>query len=189
MNTTLIALLIFILFISIFVAMLYNMLVRKRNQVDNAFGGMDVQLKKRYDLIPNLVTTVKQYAAHENDLLTRITEMRSKVFEGNLSPNEKVALDNQISAGMRSLLVAVENYPDLKASENFINLQRSLNETEAQISAARRTYNAVITDFNNAIQSFPSNILAGMMGLAPREVFVITETERQNVELKNLFNQ
>jgi LemA protein len=105
-----------------------------------------------------------------------------------LSSDERVALDNQISAGMKSIMVAVENYPDLKASENFVNLQRTLNEVESQISAARRTYNAVITDFNNAIQTFPSNIVAGMMKLQRKEVFVIPEAERQNVNVKNLFN-
>jgi LemA protein len=166
---------------------IYNGLIRRRNEVDNAFGGMDVQLKKRYDLIPNIVETVKQYAAHEKELLTKVTEMRAKATSGSLSADEKVALDNQISAGMKSIMVAVENYPDLKASENFVNLQRTLNEVESQISAARRTYNAVITDYNNGIQTFPQNILAGMMKMSRKEVFVIPETERQNVAVKSLF--
>jgi LemA protein len=114
--------------------------------------------------------------------------MRAKATSGNISNEEKVALDNQISAGMKSIMVAVENYPDLKANENFMNLQRTLNEVESQISAARRTYNAVITDYNNAIQVFPKSIIASMMGLKRKEVFVIPETERQNVNVKNLFN-
>ena len=176
-----------VLLVLIFVGM-YNTLVRKRNEVDNAFGGMDVQLKKRYDLIPNLVATVQQYASHEKELLTKVTEMRAKATSGNVSNEEKVALDNQISAGMKSIMVAVENYPDLKANENFMNLQRTLNEVESQISAARRTYNAVITDYNNAIQVFPKSIIAGMMSLKRKEVFVIPEAERQNVDVKNLFN-
>lgn len=187
MSTTLIVVLAIAAFAIIVVVAMYNNLVRKRNEVDNAFGGMDVQLKKRYDLIPNLVATVKQYATHEKELLTQVTEMRAKATSGNLSSDERVALDNQISAGMKSIMVAVENYPDLKASENFVNLQRTLNEVESQISAARRTYNAVITDFNNAIQTFPSNIIAGMMKLQRKEVFVIPEAERQNVNVKNLF--
>ncbi len=166
---------------------IYNRLVRKRNEVANAFGGMDVQLNKRYDLIPNLVATVKQYATHEKETLTNIAEMRAQATKGNLSNDEKVELDNKISAGMRSIMVAVENYPDLKASENFMNLQRSLNEVEAQISAARRTYNAVVTDFNNAIQMFPSSIIAGMMHLKPKKVFEITEEKRENIDVKNLF--
>ncbi len=187
MNTTTIVIIaVAVLFVIIVISM-YNGLVRKRNEVDNAFGGMDVQLKKRYDLIPNLVSTVKQYASHEKELLTKVTELRAKATSGNLSPDEKVALDNQISAGMKGIMVAVESYPDLKANENFMNLQRTLTEVESQISAARRTYNAVITDFNNAIQSFPQNIIAGMMHLKRKEVFVIPETERQNVNVKDLF--
>lgn len=166
---------------------MYNALVRKRNEVENAFGGMDVQLKKRYDLIPNLVETVKQYASHEKELLTKVTELRAKATSGNLSTEQKVALDNQISTGMKGIMVAVENYPDLKANENFMNLQRTLTEVESQISASRRTYNAVITDFNNGIQTFPQSIIAGMMKLQHKEVFEITESERKNVEVKSLF--
>ncbi|WP_346864141.1 LemA family protein [uncultured Draconibacterium sp.] len=166
---------------------MYNGLIRRRNEVDNAFAGMDVQLKKRYELIPNLVATVKQYAIHEKELLSNITEMRAQAHSGKLTNNEKVALDNQISAGMKNILVAVEGYPDLKANDNFINLQRSLNEIEAQISAARRTYNAVITLYNNGIQTFPRNIIAGMMNMQRKEVFVIPEVERENVNVKTLF--
>lgn len=187
MPTTLIIIISAVVLLAIIITAMYNGLIRRRNEVDNAFGGMDVQLKKRYDLIPNIVATVKQYAAHEKDLLTKVTEMRAKATNGNLSADEKVALDNQISAGMKSIMVAVENYPDLKASENFMNLQRTLNEVESQISAARRTYNAVITDYNNGIQTFPQNILAGMMKMTKKEVFVIPETERQNVDVKSLF--
>ena len=189
MNTITIAILISVAFFFLFFVFMYNNLIRKRNEVDNAFGGMDVQLKKRYDLIPNIVATVQQYASHEKELLTKVTEMRAKATSGNLSSEEKVALDNQISAGMKSIMVAVENYPDLKANENFLNLQRTLNEVESQISAARRTYNAVITDYNNAIQTFPGNIMAGMMNMQRKEVFVIPETERQNVDVKNLFGK
>jgi LemA protein len=187
MPTTLIIIISAVVLLAIIITAMYNGLIRRRNEVDNAFGGMDVQLKKRYDLIPNIVATVKQYAAHEKDLLTKVTEMRAKATNGNLSADEKVALDNQISAGMKSIMVAVENYPDLKASENFMNLQRTLNEVESQISAARRTYNAVITDYNNGIQTFPQSILAGMMKMTRKEVFVIPETERQNVDVKSLF--
>jgi len=187
MSTTAIIIIAAAVLVLIIIVSMYNGLVRKRNEVDNAFGGMDVQLKKRYDLIPNLVATVKQYASHEKELLEKVTELRAKATSGNLSSDEKVALDNQISAGMKGLMVAVEGYPDLKANENFMNLQRTLNEVESQISAARRTYNAVITDFNNGIQTFPSSIIAGMMHLKRKEVFVIPEAERQNVDVKNLF--
>jgi LemA protein len=113
--------------------------------------------------------------------------MRAKATSGNLSNDEKVSLDNQISAGMKSIMVAVENYPDLKANENFLNLQRSLNEVESQISAARRTYNAVVTDYNNGIQMFPQNTIASRMKMTKKEVFEIPEVERQNVDVKSLF--
>ncbi len=173
--------------IVLFVSM-YNSLIRRRNEVDNAFGGIDVQLKKRYDLIPNLVDTVKQYVEHEKELLTKVTDLRAQATRGGLSNDEKIALDNQISAGMGNIMVMVENYPDLKASENFLNLQRSLNEVESQISAARRTYNIVVTDYNNGIQMFPQNLIAGYMNMSKKEVFTIPKAERKNIEVKNLFN-
>lgn len=166
---------------------IYNGLIRRRNEVDNAFGGMDVQLKKRYDLIPNIVASVKQYMQHEKETLEKITAMRVKAIDGDLNNDEKVALDNQISALMHGINVAVENYPDLKANENFIQLQRSLNEVESQISASRRTYNAVVTDYNNGIETFPQNLFAGMMNMIKKEVFEIQDTERQNIDIKKLF--
>lgn len=187
MSIIVIVILVLVVVLVISVVSMYNGLIRRRNEVDNAFGGMDVQLKKRYDLIPNLVATVKQYATHEKDLLTKVTEMRAQATSGKLSNDEKVALDNQISAGMKSIMVAVESYPDLKANENFMNLQRTLNEVESQISAARRTFNAVITLYNNGIQTFPQSIIAGMMNMQRKEVFVIPETERQNVDVKSMF--
>lgn len=173
---------------SLFAILLYNGLIRKKNDVDNAFGGIDVQLKKRYDLIPNLVTTVEQYATHEKELLEKVTQMRTQAISGNLTPDQKVAIDNQISGTLRSIMVAVENYPNLKANESFLNLQHNLNEMESQISAARRAYNAAITDFNNGIETFPGNIMAGMMGLNRKQVFEIPEPQRENVNVKNLFN-
>jgi LemA protein len=168
--------------------MIYNGLIRKKNEVENAFGGMDVQLKKRYDLIPNIVSTVKQYASHEKDLLEKVTKLRAQAVSGNLSNDEKVAVDNQISSAMKGLMVAVENYPDLKANENFLHLQRTLNEVESQISASRRAYNAAVTDYNNGVETFPANIMAGMMGFKRKQVFEIPETERINVNVKDLFN-
>lgn len=165
----------------------YNNLTSKKNQVDNAFGSVDVQLKNRCDLIPNLVSTVQQYAIHEKELLTKITDLRTLALKGNLNANDRIKLDNQLSSALSGLMVNVENYPDLKASQNFIDLQRALNEVESQIAAARRTYNAAVTDYNNAIQMFPGNMLAGMMLLKPKQVFAISETERTNVNVKDLF--
>ena len=184
-----IILLVVALFFFLIIISVYNSLTRKNNQVANAFGTVDVQLKNRYDLIPNLVATVQQYTSHEKELLTKITELRSKALSPDIKPEEKVQLDNQISSSLSGLMVAVENYPNLKASVNFMDLQRSLNEVESQIAAARRTFNAAVTDFNNAIQTFPGNMMAGMMLLRTKEVFTASETERTNINVKNLFNQ
>ena len=169
------------------VVVMYNNLVRKRNYVDNAFGSIDAMLKKRFDLIPNMVATVQQYAAHEKELLAEVTEMRSKRY-GTLSGEEKADFDRAFTQAGRRLLAVAENYPQLRASENFLHLQRSLNEVEEQLSAARRTYNAHVTDYNNALMTFPSNLIAGLFGFTPRAVLSIPEEERANVDVKALFN-
>lgn len=188
MSATLIVIIVGIVLFLLIIISVFNSLTNKKNQVANAFGTIDVQLKNRYDLIPNLVATVQQYAAHEKELLTKITGLRTLALQQGVSPEDRVKLDNQISAALSGLMVAVENYPDLKASQNFIDLQRALNEVESQIAAARRAYNAAVTDYNNAIEMFPGNLMAGMMLLKTRQVFAATETERGNVNVKNLFN-
>lgn len=165
----------------------YNSLVRKRNQVDNAFSSIDVMLKRRFDLIPNLVATVQQYAAHEKEILTRLTELRNKPYH-SLSENEKGDLDRAFSQMRTNLFAVVENYPDLKASDNFMQLQRALNETEEQLAAARRTYNACVTDYNNTVQAFPTNLLAGMFHFTVRNLLTIPEPERATPDVKKLFN-
>jgi LemA protein len=158
---------------------LYNTMVGKRNQVDNIFGSIDALLKKRYDLIPK----------YEQQVLKDVTEMRTKAMSGSLSPDDKVELDSKMSKAIGGIMVAVENYPDLKANQNFLQLQSAMNEIEEQVSAARRAYNASVTDYNNACQMFPTNIIAGMMGCKTKKVFEITEAERQNVNVKELFNK
>jgi len=173
----------------IIVAIMYNGLINKKNQVENAFGGMDAQLKKRYDLIPNLVSTVQTYMKHEADTLTQITELRAKAMSGDMSDDEKVDLDNMITSKLGGIMVAVENYPDLKASENFNQLQRSLNEIEEQISASRRAYNASVTSYNNGVEMFPTNIIASMMKMEHKNVFEIPETERENINVGDLFSK
>ena len=167
----------------------YNRLVRRRNDANKAFATIDAMAKKRYDLIPNLVATVQQYMEHERGTLTEITELRAKAMSGNLSDNEKVDLNNKISRAMGGIMVAVENYPELKANQNFLQLQGSLNEVEEQLSAARRAYNAAVTDYNNAVQMFPSNVFAMMFGFKTKLLFEITEQERQNVDVKSLFGK
>ncbi len=165
----------------------YNSLIAKKNQVKNAFGTVEALLKKRYDLIPNLVATVQRYLEHERDTLTQVTELRTKALAPSVSDNERVQLDNKITRMLGKIIVAVENYPDLKANQNFLQLQASLNEIEEQISAARRAYNAAVTDLNNAIEMFPTNILASLMNLSKGTLFEIPEAERQNVDVKELF--
>lgn len=166
---------------------IYNGLVGKKNQCENAFATIDTLLKKRYDLIPNLVATVKQYMQHEADTLTEITELRSKAMSGGVSSDEAVGLNNMIGKALGGIMVAVENYPELKASDNFQQLQRSLNEVEEQLSAARRAFNSAVTTYNNAVEMFPSNIVAGMIGYNRRQLFEIAEKERKNVNVGELF--
>jgi LemA protein len=179
----------FFLFLVLIFVVLYNSLVGKKNQVENAFAGMDAQLKKRYDLIPNLVAAVQKYMNHEKSTLEELTTLRTKALSGNLSSNERVDIDNKISKVLGGVMVAVENYPNLKASDNFVQLQGSLNEVEEQISASRRAFNAAVTSYNNGIEMFPTNIVASMMGYDRKQVFEISEAERQNVNVGALFNQ
>jgi len=156
----------------------YNSLVRKRNMVINAFATIDVMLKKRFDLIPNLVATVKQYASHEKELFSEITRLRSKDYT-MFSDAEKGELDNAFTQAEHNFIVIAENYPELKASDNFMQLQRSINETEEQLSAARRTYNAAVTDYNNGVQSFPLNMVATLFGFHTKIWFHIADKEKE----------
>lgn len=172
--------------LAVIMVIIYNNLVSKNNQVSNAFASTDALLKKRYDLIPNLVSSVKAYMEHEKGLLTEITELRSKVAYAQ-SEKERVDLENNISHVLGNIMVAVENYPNLKANENFLQLQRSLNEIEEQVSAARRAYNASVTELNNAIQMFPTKMIASFLGFKERPLFEISPQERQNVGVAGLF--
>jgi LemA protein len=179
----------FIIFIvlAIILILIYNSLISKKNQVENIFASVDTQLKKRYDLIPNLVASVSKYMEHEKSIFEEITKLRSEANKPNLSEKQKIDLDAKMSSSLGSIMVAVENYPDLKANENVMHLQRSLNEIEEQISAARRAYNQAVTDYNNALEMIPTNIIANMMGYKPRDLFVIKESERANINVKELF--
>lgn len=166
---------------------MYNGLIKKKNYVDEAFSGMDVALKKRHDLLPNLIETVKAYMTHEKDLLVKVTELRSRAMNPNISADEKVAAENKLTQAVGNLMVAVERYPDIKANTNFMQIQNTMNDVEFEISSARKVYNAKVTDFNNAVEMFPTNIMAGIMGLARRTFFEIPEGERENVDVKTLF--
>ena len=169
------------------VVFIYNSLIAKKNQVTNVFGTIDALLKKRYDLLPKLISTVKAYMEHEKSLLTEITEMRAKAVSGRLSDDEQVDLDNKLSKMLGGIMVAVENYPDLKANQNFLQLQRAMNEIEEQISAARRAYNAAVTAYNNAVEMFPTNVAASMMRYKLKKVFEISEEQREDVDAEKLF--
>jgi LemA protein len=167
--------------------LMYNSLVGKKNSADNAFASIDVQLKQRHDLIPNLVAAVKGAMEHERSTLEKLIELRTRAMTAGISQNESIQLENQISKGLSGIMVAVENYPNLKANENVIGLQKSLNEVESQIAAARRAFNGAITDYNNAIEMIPTNIVARFMGYTRRELFAAIETERQNPNVQQLF--
>jgi LemA protein len=166
--------------------MAYNSLVRRRNMVNQAFSTIDVQLTQRYDLIPKLVETVKQYMTHERSLLEEIVRLRSQAVQST-NPGDKIRADNQLSNALGRLNVTMENYPQLRSSENFVHLQRSLNEVEEQLAAARRTYNAAVTDYNNAVQTFPSSVVAGSTGFSVAQTFAADAQKRNDVDMKGLF--
>ncbi len=166
---------------------LYNGLVAKKNEVENAFSTIDVILKKRCDLIPNLVAVADKYMQFEQETLTRISGLRSRALSG-LEDEERVQIENQLTREIGNILVQIEAYPNLKANQNITQLMSSLNEVEEQISAARRFYNSTVTDFNNAIEMFPTNILASQMNYRRKRVFEADERDRQNVDVRGLFN-
>ncbi len=167
-------------------AVLYNSLVGKRNQVRNIFASTDAILKKRYDLVPNIVATVKGYADHEREVLEEVTRARGAHDWSRMSDDDKIGIDNAVTKTVGGMRLAVENYPDLKANENFMHLQRTLNELEEQISAARRAYNASVTDYNNAVEMFPTNIIASMGNFGRKNFFEIPDEERQNVNVNGV---
>ena len=172
--------------ILVFGIVLYNNLIRRRNAVDQAFSTIEVQLTQRYDLIPKLVETVKQYMGQERGLLEEIVRLRTQAMQGR-DTAEKVAANNELTNALGRLNVQVENYPQLRSSENFMHLQRSLNEVEEQLAAARRSYNAAVTEYNNAVETFPGSVVAGMGGFREQQTFIADTHKRQDVDVKGLF--
>ena len=154
----------------------YNSLIRLRNRTDEAWSDIDVQLKRRYDLIPNLVETVKGYATHERDAFEKVTEARARAL-GAQSVNEKGIADNMMTSALKSIFAVAEAYPQLRASENFRELQLELSDTENKIQAARRFYNGNVRDLNTKIESFPYNLFAGAFGFKKREFFELEDSE------------
>ena len=184
MSTVLIILVVLILVAGI---SMYNALVRRRNRVEQAFSGIDVQLVQRYELIPKLVETVRQYMGYERTVLEDIVRLRSQAMNSS-TPEEKMRADSQLSQALGQLRVSVENYPELKSSDNFLQLQRALNEVEEQLAAARRSYNSAVTDYNNSVQTFPSSFVAGLTGFTDRDLYVAEEQKRSDVDMRALFN-
>jgi len=161
----------------------FNQLVNLRNQGDEAWSGIDVQLKRRYDLIPNLVETVKGYAKHESQTLEKVIQARNMAMQAS-GVEERIAAENQLSSTLKSLFALSESYPDLKANTNFLELQKTLSEIEEQIALARRYYNAVTRDYNILCESFPSMIIAALAHFQRRPFFEAAESERQNVRVQ-----
>ncbi len=165
---------------------LYNSLIRGRNRVDEAWSDIEVQLKRRYDLIPNLVETVKGYAKQESSVLENVTKARNMAMNAG-SMQEKLKDENMLSGALKSLFAVSEAYPDLKSNTNFMQMQRDLTDTEDKIQAARRFYNGTVRDFNTSIQQFPGSIFASMFGFTKREFFDIDEKGAEGQPVKVQF--
>ena len=167
----------------LYVIVTYNGLVRLRNRIQNAWAQIDVQLRRRYDLIPNLVETVKGYAKHEQGTFEAVTEARANAINAQ-GPVEQARAENMITGALKSLFAVSEAYPDLKANQNFLSLQEELSGTEGRIAYARQYYNDAVLRMNTKIQSFPSNILAGMFGFKEHEYFEADDTSRGPVSVQ-----
>lgn len=160
----------------------YNNFVQLNNKVKEAFSTMDVYLKKRWDLIPNLVETVKGYAKHEKDTLKEIVELRSSTYD-NMTDDDKIKANEKLSTGITKIMALAEAYPDLKANENFKDLSNQLTKVEDDIANSRKYYNGVVRMFNNKVEMFPSNILAGIFGYKSKTMFEANTNERENVKI------
>lgn len=179
----LIIVLIVIVVLVLVVIKLYNDLVKLRQKVRNGWSQIDVQLQRRFDLIPNLVDTVKGYMSHESSVLEKVTELRTSWANAS-SIKEKSNLDNELSGALKTIMAVSENYPDLKANQNFSQLQEELQNTENKIAFSRQFYNDVATKYNTKLEVVPSNIIAGMFGFKPEELFQVESAEaRKNVKV------
>ncbi len=175
--------LIIVIALIILVISLYNGLISSRIKVDNAWSQIDVQLQRRFDLIPNFVETVKGYASHESETLEKVTQLRTSWANAN-TVAEKAELDNQLSGALKTIMAVSENYPDLKANQNFAQLAEELRNTENKISFSRQFYNDTVTIYNQKLLVFPSNIIANMFHFTPRELFKVDNEEaRKNVKV------
>jgi LemA protein len=174
--------LIIVALIAVILISMYNSLIVLRNRVKEAWSDIDVQLKRRYDLIPNLVETVKGYAGHESETFEKVTQARNMAMAAT-DPEKKGEAENILSGTLKSLFAVAESYPELKASQNFMKLQEELSDTENKIQAARRFYNGNVLEFNNKVEVFPNNIFASMLGFVKEKFFEIAEVEKANVKV------
>ncbi len=187
MNQAMLVVLGIVAFVVIAVIFMYNKLIRLKNRVAEAWSDIDVQLKRRYDLIPNLINTVKGYAKHERETLERVVEARNQAMSAQKGGDAKkqAEAENMLSSTLKSIFALAESYPDLKANQNFLELQREISDTENKIQASRRFYNGNVKDFNIALELFPTNMIAGTLGFAKRDFFEIgDEEEKKNIEVK-----
>ncbi len=183
MNIGVIVLIVVLVAIVLLVIVAYNSLVAARNKVKQEWSGIDVQLERRFDLIPNLVETVKGYAKHESETLTKLTELRTSWSEAK-TVGEKGKLNSELSKSLSSVYAVIENYPDLKASENFLQLQLELSNTEEKIAGSRNSYNAAVNEYNTKIDVIPTNIIAGLFHFEKSELFEVENEEaRKNVKV------
>jgi LemA protein len=167
----------------LFLLLTYNGLVTAKNRIAEALSQIDIQLKRRTDLIPNLVETVKGYAKHEKELLENVTKARASLMTAGTTP-EKAEANNQLSQSLKSLFAVSENYPDLKANQNFLELQEELSDTENKIAYSRQFYNSNVLDFNNKLVVFPSSIIANIFGFKPADFFQASEEDKKEVKVK-----
>jgi LemA protein len=175
-----------ILLILLWIVATFNSLVRRNNRVKEAWADIEVQLKRRYDLVPNLVEVVKGYMSHERQVFESVTQARAAAM-GAKSEKERLQAENMFSETLKTLFAVAENYPDLKANQNFLELQRELRDTEDKIQAARRFYNSNVRDYNTAIQMFPTNLIAARLGFKPHELFEIDEKGPEGQPVKVQF--
>jgi len=180
LSTMMFAVFVALVFLVLWVVIIYNRLIKERTRVNEAWADIDVQLKRRHDLIPNLLNTVKGYAAHEKETLAKVTEARTRALAAT-TVKEKAEAENVLKDTLKSIFALAENYPDLKANQNFLELQRDLTDTEDKIQAARRFYNGVTRDYNAHIGTVPANIVAGIFRFTPREFFAIEEEAEKAV--------
>lgn len=192
MNLFVLTFLGFILSTTIILYSTYTSLIKKKNKVKEAFSSINVQLKKRYDLIPNILRIANKFLEHEKNLLEELTKLRTEILS---IPNnyknieKKLDLDNQITNKMQQLLVSVENYPQLKSDQTMITAMQTYNEVEEHIAAARRFFNSAVNNLNNAVEIFPSSLLAKMLGITTQEFFKVNETETKSINANDFFNK